>query len=38
MAADCIAPTGSGQAHNNLPPVQVLNFVIALQGLFPSRS
>jgi len=30
--------TGGGQGHNNMQPYQVLNFVIALQGLFPSRS
>ncbi len=30
--------TGGGQAHNNLQPYLALNFVIALQGLFPSRN
>ena len=29
---------GGGQAHNNLQPYQCVNFIIALQGLFPSRS
>jgi microcystin-dependent protein len=38
MDPACIAPTGSSQGHENLPPVQVLNFVIALQGLFPPRN
>jgi microcystin-dependent protein len=28
---------GGGQAHNNIQPMLVLNYVIALQGLFPSR-
>ena len=28
----------SGYTHNNLQPLQVMNFVIALQGLYPSRS
>jgi len=29
---------GGGLAHNNTPPYLTLNFVIALQGIFPSRS
>ena len=29
---------GSVAAHENLPPFQVLNYVIALQGLFPPRN
>lgn len=29
---------GGGQAHNNMQPYEVLNFVIALQGIFPPRS
>lgn len=30
------APVGGGQAHGNLPPYLVLNFAIALTGIFPS--
>ena len=37
MAGTAIAPTG-GQAHNNMQPFQVLNFIIALDGIFPSRN
>jgi microcystin-dependent protein len=33
-----LAPAGSGLPHNNMPPVLTLNFVIALQGVFPPRS
>ena len=29
---------GGSQAHNNLQPFLVLNFIIALQGVFPPRS
>ena len=37
MSPQALAPTGSSQPHNNLPPYQVVNFCIALQGIFPSR-
>jgi microcystin-dependent protein len=30
--------TGSGQSVDNMQPYQVVRFVIALQGIFPSRS
>lgn len=33
-----VANTGGGQAHNNMQPTLVVNFCIALQGLFPSRN
>jgi microcystin-dependent protein len=29
---------GGGQPHNNLQPLLVLNFIIALVGIFPSRN
>ncbi|MBT8262231.1 MAG: tail fiber protein [Bacteroidia bacterium] len=29
---------GGGQSHNNLQPFTTVNFVICLQGIFPSRS
>ena len=38
MAAAMIAPTGGDQPHDNLQPLLVMNFCIALQGIFPSRS
>jgi len=28
---------GGGQPHNNMPPYLALNFIIALQGIFPPR-
>ncbi|NTV52631.1 MAG: phage tail protein [Candidatus Firestonebacteria bacterium] len=37
MAPNALAPT-AGQAHNNLQPSLVLNYCIALQGIFPPRS
>jgi microcystin-dependent protein len=33
-----LSTTGGGQPHPNMPPYLVLNFVIALQGIFPSRN
>ena len=33
-----IATAGSGQAHENRPPMLGLNICIALTGIFPSRS
>jgi len=38
MSASAIASVGGGQAHNNLPPYCVINFCIALQGIFPSQN
>ncbi len=29
---------GGSEAHSNMQPIQVVNFCIALQGLFPSRN
>jgi microcystin-dependent protein len=38
MGASAIAPAGGGSAHENQQPYLVLNFIIALQGIFPSRN
>jgi microcystin-dependent protein len=38
MAAGTVAQSGSGQAHNNMAPYLVINFCIALVGIFPSRN
>ena len=38
MASDALAETGGGQPHANMQPFLVVNFQIALLGLFPSRS
>lgn len=38
MAANAIAPAGGGQGHPNWPPYLVLNFIIALTGIFPSQT
>ena len=33
-----IAASGAGQPHENQPPFLTVNFIIALQGIFPSRN
>ncbi|CAN7678973.1 tail fiber protein [Acidovorax sp. LjRoot118] len=33
-----VTPAGGSQPHENRPPFLVMNFVIALQGIFPSRN
>jgi microcystin-dependent protein len=33
-----ISPAGGGQPHNNMPPYLVINHIIALQGIYPSRN
>ena len=38
LSPGSVANTGGGQAHINQQPFLVLTFVIALQGVFPSRN
>lgn len=38
MSSDSISGNGGSQPHNNLQPYLGMNFIIALQGLYPSRS
>ncbi len=38
MAPDSFTNTGGSQAHTNMQPYLVLNFIIALQGIFPSHN
>jgi microcystin-dependent protein len=38
MSAQSIGSAGGAQPHPNWPPYLVLNFVIAVAGIFPSRS
>ena len=38
MAAGAISNVGGSQAHINMQPFLVLNFSIALQGIFPSQT
>ena len=38
LNTDIIGATGGNQPHENMSPYLVLNFVIALQGIFPSQN
>jgi microcystin-dependent protein len=38
MAQNTLAAVGGSQAHLNMQPYLVLNFCIALQGIFPSQT
>lgn len=38
MNPACLTATGGSQAHDNMSPYLVLNFIIALQGIFPSQN
>jgi microcystin-dependent protein len=38
LAPGALGQTGGSQPHNNMAPYLVLNFIIALQGIFPSRN
>ena len=38
MSSQALTTTGGGLPHNNMPPYLVMNFCIALQGVFPPRS
>jgi microcystin-dependent protein len=37
LAADMAEPVGGSQPHSNLQPYLTLNFIIALEGIFPTR-
>jgi microcystin-dependent protein len=38
MSGAAVAAAGGAQPHENWPPYLVINFVIALHGIFPSRN
>ena len=37
MNAGAVSTAGGGQPHDNMPPYLVMNFCIALTGIFPTR-
>ena len=38
MSSQALSQVGGSLPHNNMPPYLTMNFVIALAGIFPSRS
>lgn len=38
LASDTVVSAGGNQPHNNMQPFLTVNFVIALQGIFPPRN
>jgi microcystin-dependent protein len=38
LGSATIGATGLGRGHDNMPPGLVLNYIIALRGIYPSRS
>ena len=38
LRSDSVTPSGGNQPHSNLQPYSVINFCIALSGIFPSRN
>lgn len=38
LSPESVSFAGSGQGHENMPPYLVINFMIALVGIFPQRS
>lgn len=37
MSPATFNPTGGGQAHNNMQPFVAINYIIAMEGVFPQR-
>jgi microcystin-dependent protein len=37
MSPSAVSPAGGGQPHGNMPPYGVVNYIIALEGVFPPR-
>jgi microcystin-dependent protein len=38
MHPNAVTPTGGSQPHDNMQPYLTINFIIAMQGIFPSRN
>ncbi|MDB5712190.1 MAG: microcystin-dependent protein [Sphingomonas bacterium] len=38
MATNMISFVGANQSHNNLQPILVINYCVAIQGIFPTRN
>lgn len=38
LAADTVMPSGGNQPHDNCAPTLIINYIIALEGVFPSQN
>ena len=38
MPNNTLSSSGGGQAHNNIMPFQCINYIVALTGIYPSRT
>ena len=38
MAEQCMSETGGSQPHQNMPPFLGINYIIAIQGIYPPRN
>jgi microcystin-dependent protein len=38
MASGALSPAGSSQPHENMSPYQVINFIIATEGIYPPQN
>lgn len=38
MASNAVLPTGAGQPHENTMPSMAINYIIAVEGIFPGRN
>jgi microcystin-dependent protein len=38
MSANAVGANSGGQPHDNVMPFLCVNFIIALEGIFPSRN
>ena len=38
MLASALSPAGGNQPHDNMQPYLVINFIIALEGIYPPQN
>jgi microcystin-dependent protein len=38
MAANAVTPAGGSQPHTNIMPSMAINYIIAVEGIYPTRN
>jgi len=38
LLASAVSPAGGNQPHNNMPPFLTIRYIVAMEGIFPSRN